>query len=675
MREFIKIYSFIVAIMGILTLSLISGQTKKGEEAQRVLKYDAAAVIKLVAVRVLDKDGRPVSDLQKEDFILYDNNELKTITHLEIHTIIETGMEVRSASKVSTLGKAVKGMNRRIFIFLDLQGSDPTGIANAKNAALHFIDTQLRSGDEVGIIGFSPMRGFFIQQYLTTDHKKIRKAIEKTKELPPSKGFISGAELDDSVPDRAGHKDIQSKGQDTGGEVMSSFGMGDRSIYVPGTSSFQRLDFVPRMSDLAQALKYVPGNKSLVLFSGWNLGSSATILGKEFASSSTPVYTINTKNWIEKGVLTLSIKEKFIWTDHPLKELALVSGGKYFADVKDVEAISRDVQALTGNFYVLGYYVNESWDEKYHQIKVEVKKPSLQVLAQDGYFNTKPFAKFTDFEKQLHLSDLLFTERPATVNPLDIPVEPLFIAVGEGVNLVLLAQISVDEKAGVPPAKVDIFSYIFNKDREVVLAKQREFDLIPYAQKSLYPYFMTRLPPGEYEYRIVALDKETGQSALGKVAFLLPEKTDTGILLSSPLLFAKGQESQIFNIAAEKKKKSSQGISLNDIYKFIPKNHSLVIRDLDPGIRSLLAVLPVTTAKVLASEIEFNVRLQSHQEGEPIDLEAEIIDFKEINESSDILILAISLPELRPGEYEMEIEAKEKEIISSSIVKKLLIIK
>jgi hypothetical protein len=428
------------------------------------------------------------------------------------------------------------------------------------------------------------------------------------------------------------------------------------------------------MIDLAQAFKYIPGNKSIILFTGRNLGSNATKLGQEFANASTPVYIVNTRNWIVKRIIRSSVKEKYIWTDHPLKELALASGGKYFADVKDVETISRDVQMLTGNFYVLGYYVNESWDGAYHQIKVEARRPGLRILAQHGYFNPKPFADLSDFEKQLHLWDLVSTDKPVTLDPLDIPVEPLFIAGREKMNCALLARITVNEKTGIPPSKVEIFAFIFNKDHEAVIMKNVEMDLAPFDQKFLFSYFTANLPAGEYECRIVARDLETGQAVVGKIVFALPEKSDSEIVLSSPLLFAKGPESQILRFSEGLSRKGKdKDISLSNIYKFLPRNHCLVVRDLEQGVKSLLAVLPVAVAEGQAPEIDLSVRLHPRPEGEAINLTAEIIDIKNTNTKTDILMIEIRLPDLKPGEYELEIEVLERGILASSSVRKSLV--
>ena len=57
------------------------------EPAQKILRHDAAAIVKLVPVRVLDRAGRPVAGLKKEDFVLYDNQERKTIPNSRSTTL------------------------------------------------------------------------------------------------------------------------------------------------------------------------------------------------------------------------------------------------------------------------------------------------------------------------------------------------------------------------------------------------------------------------------------------------------------------------------------------------------------------------------------------------------------------------------------------------------------
>ena len=59
-------------------------QQKKEELA---LQHEVTVVLKLVQVFVVDEKGNPVTDLSIDDFILYDNQELKTITDFEKHLL------------------------------------------------------------------------------------------------------------------------------------------------------------------------------------------------------------------------------------------------------------------------------------------------------------------------------------------------------------------------------------------------------------------------------------------------------------------------------------------------------------------------------------------------------------------------------------------------------------
>ena len=186
---------------------------------------------------------------------------------------------------------------------------------------------------------------------------------------------------------------------------------------------------------------------------------------------------MNSKNWIAHSILSLSIKKKHIWEEHPLKEFALSSGGQYFADIKDVQSIADEIQALTGNYYVLGYYIDEKWDGKFHEIKVEVKREGCRVFAQDGYYNPRPFGQLSDIEKQLHLFEMIDGDNPTIQDLLEIPLEPLFGSGGPTANTLILSRIPVDEKAGIPPGKAELFLFIFNQEREVVQSRRWEINL------------------------------------------------------------------------------------------------------------------------------------------------------------------------------------------------------
>ncbi|MFH1945077.1 MAG: VWA domain-containing protein [Acidobacteriota bacterium] len=673
-REKFLLFSLVMFGMIFSPFDFSSAQAKPQQKTGN--QYDAAAVIKLVTVRILDSLGRPVTTLQKENFTLFDNGKEQIITEFEVHTTEGDIRTVQSLDPQSKQTRVSSGMPRQFFLFFDIQGSDINGMTNAKEAALHFINTKLLSKDKVGIIGFAPMRGFFIQEYLTDDTQRIIHAIKKAKEVRPSDGELVGAG-GDSVDRKAGKGTGggSSTSMNTGSISTTTFGSADSSTNMPGTRFFQKQDFITRMSDLAGALKHIPGTKNIILFSGRSVGSPVTSrLGKEFADASTPVYTVNTKNWIRQGIISLSVKKKHIYEDHPLKDLALASGGKYFADIKQIDTISEEIQNLTGNYYVLGYYVRENWDGAYHQIEVRVLKPDLEVYAQDGYFNPKPYGAYSEFEKELQLSDLLFSEHPSVSETRDITGGALHFYGGKKANVALFFSFAVDAKTSLPPGPVEFYVFLKNDKGETVKLDKGDMDLTPLDQKELGLYFLDTLPEGEYECRIVARNPESGQTAEGRIQFHCPGETDTTVRLSSPLLFSMGPECPLFRLSSRADThETDQTASLKEIYQFFPKDKRLVIRTLSLDERTLLVVLPISIRTEEAPLIDFNVFIQSETEGEAFDVDGVILDVRELDSGTDIVLMEVALPELPPGNYRLTIEAKENDTPLHSVHRNITI--
>jgi VWFA-related protein len=657
------------------------------EQQRRIPQYDTAAIVKLVAVRVLDDAGRPVMDLVKDDFVLTDNGRKMTITEFEVH-LLDSESTAAVAAGVSGSSEIRGGLNRKIFIFLDLQSTYEDALANAKEAAAHFLTTQLRQDDEVGIIGFSPMRGFFIKEYLTTDHAKILMALKRSGELRPSKArFEHIGPANNKMP-----KELvsgENRGEAMGAEIgiesairrsSASYpaAVGKEWISVPGTSANQRKDFAPRLSDLADVMKRIPGNKSLVLFSGRDLGPAATVLGRSFANAGTPIYAVNTKNWITRGSV-IKAKAKRISNEHSLQDLSLASGGKYFADIEDIQTIARDIQALSGNFYVLGYYVEESWDGKFHEIDVEVKEPGFRVLAQEGYFNPKPFAEMSEFDKELHLFSLIYSDKPAEGEALDLPVAILDVVREGGRNGIVLLELAVDPKTGVSPSQVELCALIKREGGRLLVSRKWDLNLSSYRGETLIMAFSTPLEPGPFDGRIVVRDVETGRSSVGRNTFEIEPPPEGAMIISSPVILVPGADSRIANLpSGGKRRERAAETNLLDLYPFIPRNHKIIVRDVDYGTEKILALLPVgrkASARGNKSRIGVSARLVLRASGEEIELAFEIIEGQRSKDGCEFLTLEIALPVLDRGDYELVIEVADRDSGESDPVKTGLVIK
>jgi hypothetical protein len=417
------------------------------------------------------------------------------------------------------------------------------------------------------------------------------------------------------------------------------------------------------MQDLAEVFKTIPGDKSLVLFTARNMGPEAERLGKLFGAAGTAVYAVNTQDW--KMSPMGREKVHFIWTDHSLKDLSTASGGTYFADINEATAIAQDLQSLTGNFYILGYYVRESWEGKYHKIRVEVAQPDARVLVQDGYADPKPFAQMSDFEKDIQIIDLAWADRPVSAF-LGLAVDPLIVLQDGGTRACLLTRLEVNAKAGAPPGRNEIFAFLKDESGALTLSRHWEVDLSPYEGRSLCTYVSVPVLPGGWEFRVVVRDLVNGEACIGRARFQVPEAAEPSLRLSSPLLFEEGAGTAYMKLPAakpaDKKGKAASEPSLIELYRLIPKDGCLVFGETSSGARKLTAVVPFEIPPAQPDEtpiLSVEARFVSKPGGEEIPLKVVVREHRTFEGKLDILVVDIPLPAIAPGEYDLVIAVED----------------
>jgi VWFA-related protein len=660
-----------LAAAAILALSVQPGPSGQDRKQDRPLRHDAAAIVKLIAVRILGPDGRPIAGLRKEDFRLTEDGQPKTITEFEAHAITPAGMTMAPAPPPAgeAAGRAAGVTNRKLFFFLDQQASDREGKDKALAAAVHFIETQVRPGDEVAVLGWYTASGFYIREYLTADLDKIRQALNGPTEVPPSAGeaiIVPADEVDSGVEDsgagRNARETLEAKTEGYGFS-LSREGRPRAAGAAPGSSAFARVDFVPSLAEIAEIFKTIPGHKSLILFTARNMGPDAERLGRLFGAAGTAVFVVNTQDW-KAG--PFGTKFHYIWTEHSLKGLAAASGGSYFADINDAAAIARDVQDLTGNYYVLGYYVQDSWEGKYHKIRIEVDRPGARVLVQDGFSDSKPFDTMSDFERDIHLLDLLWSEEPPSGLP-PLPVDPLLVRIGGTAQGCFLTRWEIGAKTGPPAAPVEVFALLKDEKGEMLVSQKWDVDLTPHGGRALWAYLSHPLAAGSHELRLVIRDRRTGESWVGRSRLDVPAPVDADIQLGSPLLFEDGPSAHFLRLPTGKRK-ASKGIpvaaapSLQGLYRLIPKDGIPVVGELSAEARRVIAVIPLEIRPFPADDkpiLSVEATLRSLLDGSEIPLEVEIREYVTHDGGPDILAADLILGNIPPGRYELEITVED----------------
>ena len=494
------------------------GQRQKTQPNHNI-QHEVSVTLKLVQIYVNDKRGLPVTDLARSDFEIWDNGQPKDITAFENHSADLPTARQQDEMMPVLYTKTPPILNRKFFLIFDFFRNDMAGISRAKKAALYFLEKQLLPDDEVAILSFSPTAGLTLHQNLTLDHQKAREAVQMTRGMTYFRTL--DAQFDERLSLEDSGEDIDEAG---GGQIMNLRGI--------------IKDFFESMKALAKALRYTPGFKNIIFFSGGlsyallykkpteifpdelilglisgsdeNYGvtltrnrNSSWVLGyyedmiREFASANCPIYAIDTEG----------IRARFNRTDlrgeHSLKELSEQSGGKYLGDVNNYEVIADSIQKTTRNYYVLGYYINERWDGKFHEIKVRVKRKGLEIIAQQGYFNPRPFVEYSPFEKRLHLIDLVFSGNPQSQAPETLPSLALLAPRDKGANCLLLSEIQMDSMGTVAGKKAEIISLAISGAGAIVSARRGEVSLYSLPSRRIYHYACFSLNPGTYTFKTI----------------------------------------------------------------------------------------------------------------------------------------------------------------------------
>ena len=634
-----KKFSFLFLAAGLCFIlgpsSHAGSASQEAARPQNPLQHEVAVTLKLIQVYVTDKNGKPVTNLDKSEFRVFDNGQLQTITEFERHMASppKPAKEPPIKEAIAPTEIAAPRMGRKFFVFIDLDSNDLEGIAKSREAAFHFLDTQTLPSDEIGVFSSSFMRGIVLHTYLTTDHVKVREAIQRIREVP---GRKSGGTGDASTPT------IVVSGQDSGIVIRSPVSSGGG----PSTD---------RMIALAKALRYIPGYKNILYFSqGGSINDRASRdrldeMSREFAASNAPFFAVNTETpdpfnpGGTKGEALLAF-------------VAERSGGKAYKDIGAVTHfadIARDIQDLTRNYYVLGYPVRETWDGKYHKIKVEMSSGDYRVRSQPGYFNPKPFREYSDLEKDLHLFDLAMSEKTESPMPVIFAMRALHFENKEAGRVLMLSKLPAEVMDKFAKKKIELVSLIFDEQDNPVDRKQIKPDLAKYKGADLFYSSEASLKPGAYRCRFIIRDLDTGEAALAFALATVPVKADSGLSLFSPLLLIAESNFAYWDMGTKK-----NTAPWMDLYTYDRRIYSPLTGGLAQGTAKIFAVIPFSFAGILPAMITFSATLVDSASGKNVRLPLTVLNKFQKN-GLEIHVLELSLDAIAPGKYSLYFHAED----------------
>ena len=305
---------------------------------------------------------------------------------------------------------------------------------------------------------------------------------------------------------------------------------------------------------------------------------------------------------------------------------------------------------------MLGYYIDEEWDGKYHEIKVKVNRPGCEVHAQRGFFNPKPFSQYTKLEKMLHLVDLALSEKPLFQTPVRFPLMALPCSIKGKPNISLFSKIPSEKIRELSEKDVEIVSIIFDKDNNIAKMERDGIDFSRLPKDDVFYSSLVSLGPGDYKCRLVIRNLETGRGAVASTSITVPRPPDSGLKLYPPLFLKP--EKGVFYVKAPAV-----------AYPFDLSRYCPVIEDVDQGTRSLLAFLRCSYSGIQRPEVKLYANLIHHLTGTGIKIPISIsIIMKYQQEKAEEFLVELQTGALQPGEYFLHFFAEDTNTKSFSQV-------
>src|SRR5216684_8737673 len=370
-----------------------AGQSEEVSSHDTPTTFKVRVNLVLVRVVVRDSQGKIVSNLKKEDFQLYDNRKLQTISSFSVET-----PETRTASAVASTaavgssssadvvgGKAVVLPQRFVSMVFDdvhLSLEDSTFV---RDSATRFFGA-LAASDRVSL---NTTSGQLTQEF-TDDHGKLAKALLGITPRPlTSQNFHDCPDVSYYQADLIVNKsDLQAVGVATEEALQCAFN-GDTSMISAARNMAQlaadravvqgdnETQYSYRhLEDVVRRLASMPGQRVLVLvspgFITTTLQSEASEMVDRATRANIVINTIDARGLYtpdvmgdiadqpKDTVLTAGFKSSYrvaaqFAQEDVLAQLADGTGGKFFHNRNDVDEAMREAGAAPAYSYLLGF--------------------------------------------------------------------------------------------------------------------------------------------------------------------------------------------------------------------------------------------------------------------------------------------------------------------------------
>jgi VWFA-related protein len=586
-------------ILPLVFLPLLLLGAQQSQELRQMPKPDLTvrAAVNLVQtdVMVSDRQGRFVTDLNRDQFELQIDGKRQTVSFCEL---VSSGSKRDGALWTSTAGPANmparletgnSDMGRRLIFFVDDWHLSADSLARTRAALTHLIDTEIGVSDSAGI--FSASGGIGFLQQLTENRGVLRAAAEKLTFFNPpivDKDQVPMSEAQ-ALAIEQNNQDVlnyfidaimasQPRNRPSANAVAIEKTVRRRALALAAQATEVASRTLLSLNRVLRVFSAMPGRKVIFFLSdGFVLQSqqSETLrmirdVTDTAARAGIVIYSLDTRGLIvdgpdaanpvrpdTSGRLTRNAVSEVTAAQDALNALAADTGGTFLKNTNALDAaIARTMEEIS-RYYLLGWYLDRNLLEPnvYRSIHVGIKgRPDLKVRVRQAKVDLTQLA--------MQGQNATVRATPARTNPseallqllrspLPTGVLPVSFYAGydlkseKGFCLAIALQTAIEdgEDAAAQPGverKIDLAGMVSNLDGETVTSFSDSLT-IP-APSANQPETGDRewiysgaipVKPGIYQVRVALRDSRTGRSASSLQWLEIPELVPARISLSS----------------------------------------------------------------------------------------------------------------------------------------------
>jgi len=415
------------------------------------------------------------------------------------------------------------------------------------------------------------------------------------------------------------------------------------------------------------------------MFGNWKLRTDYENMNKELTSASCVVHTVystagasgvNEDIEADYAVKDSGLLDGQLSGMAPLHWMSEASGGRHFENIRKYDSIMEEIQSFTGSYYVLGYYISEKWDGRFHKLKVKVKRKGCDVFAQEGYYNPKPFSEYSALEKKWHFLELALIENPKFQTPLRISSNALSSEINGMPVLFMISKIPREKLEEISGDRVEIVNLIFNEQNDVVSLKRVNANIADLQNEDIYSYCLFYLPPGHYRSRAIIRNLDTGKAAVATSDVLIPDKFVQGVRLYPPLLLVPEKNALYINTRSNRTEKGELEFSgLLSLYPFDVSRYSPLVGELERGNSKLLVLMRGAVLDVPDGIVKFYTRLVYEPTRE------EIPAIVTCQKTGGVFTFTVPTVNLLPGRYYLYLFTEEKDTQAKASVNATFVVR